>query len=51
MAKSREGGEKNLKILEQALKLRYELAQLHGQPDFANLRVQAAHGADACRRL
>ena len=36
MAKSREGGEKNLKILEQALQLRYELAQLHGQPDFAS---------------
>jgi thimet oligopeptidase len=35
LAKSREGGEKNLKILEQALQLRYELAQLHGQPDYA----------------
>ncbi|HTN49116.1 MAG TPA: M3 family metallopeptidase [Burkholderiaceae bacterium] len=35
LAKSREGGQKNLKILEQALQLRYELAQLHGQPDYA----------------
>ncbi|HQR22684.1 MAG TPA: M3 family metallopeptidase, partial [Burkholderiaceae bacterium] len=35
LAKNREGGEQNLKILEQALALRYELAQLHGQPDFA----------------
>jgi thimet oligopeptidase len=35
MAKNTEGGEPNLKILEQALKLRHELAQLHGQPDYA----------------
>ena len=40
MAKSREGGEKNLKILEQALQLRYELAQLHGQPDFASYALK-----------
>jgi len=40
MAKSREGGEKNLKILEQALALRYELAQLHGQPDFATYALK-----------
>jgi thimet oligopeptidase len=40
MAKSREGGEKNLKILEQALTLRYELAQLHGQPDFASYALK-----------
>jgi len=35
MAKNREGGEPSLKILEQALALRHELAQLHGQPDYA----------------
>jgi thimet oligopeptidase len=40
MAKYRQGGEKNLKILEQALKLRYELAQLHGQPDFATYTLK-----------
>ncbi|HQR77746.1 MAG TPA: M3 family metallopeptidase, partial [Burkholderiaceae bacterium] len=40
MAKNREGGEKNLKILEQALKLRFELAQLHGQPDFATYTLK-----------
>jgi len=40
MAKNREGGEQNLKILEQALKLRYELAQLHGQPDFATYALK-----------
>jgi thimet oligopeptidase len=40
MAKNREGGEKNLKILEQALALRYELAQLHGQPDFATYALK-----------
>ena len=42
MAKSREGGEKNLKILflEQALALRYELPQLHGQPDFATYALK-----------
>ena len=40
MAKNREGGEKNLKILEQALALRYELAQLHGQPDFATYTLK-----------
>lgn len=40
LAKSREGGEKNLKILEQALTLRYELARLHGQPDFASYALK-----------
>jgi thimet oligopeptidase len=40
IAKNREGGEKNLQILEQALKLRYELAQLHGQPDFATYALK-----------
>jgi thimet oligopeptidase len=40
MAKNREGGEQNLKILEQALKLRFELAQLHGQPDFATYALK-----------
>ena len=35
MAKNREGGEQNLALLDRALKLRYELAQLHGVPDFA----------------
>jgi thimet oligopeptidase len=40
MAKYREGGEKNLRILEQALKLRYELAQLHGQPDFSTYTLK-----------
>lgn len=40
MAKNREGGEKNLQILEQALALRFELAQLHGAPDFATYALK-----------
>ncbi len=40
MAKNRQGGEQNLKILEQALALRYELAGLHGQPDFATYTLK-----------
>src|SRR4029453_6619560 len=35
MAKNREGGEQNLALLDRTLKLRYELAQLHGLPDYA----------------
>ena len=35
LAKNREGGEQNLALLDRALKLRYELAQLHGMPDYA----------------
>ena len=40
MAKSREGGEQNLQLLDRALKLRYELAQLHGMPDFATYAIK-----------
>ena len=40
MAKNREGGEQNLLLLDRALKLRYELAQLHGMPDFATYAVK-----------
>jgi thimet oligopeptidase len=35
LAKNREGGQQNLDLLSRALKLRHELARLHGQPDFA----------------
>lgn len=40
MAKNREGGEQNLPLLDRALKLRYELAQLHGMPDFATYALK-----------
>ena len=40
LAKNREGGEQNLVLLDRALKLRYELAQLHGMPDFATYAVK-----------
>ncbi|MGH6610974.1 MAG: M3 family metallopeptidase, partial [Burkholderiaceae bacterium] len=40
MAKNREGGEQNLTLLDRALKLRYELAQLHGVPDFATYALK-----------
>ncbi len=40
MAKNSEGGEENLKLLERVTQLRYELAQLHGQPDFATLQLK-----------
>lgn len=40
MAKNREGGEQNLVLLDRALKLRYELAQLHSVPDFATYAVK-----------
>lgn len=40
MAKNREGGEQNLPLLDRALKLRYELAQLHGMPDFAAYTIK-----------
>jgi thimet oligopeptidase len=40
LAKNREGGEQNLALLDRALKLRYELAQLHGMPDFATYAVK-----------
>ena len=32
-----QGGEANLQRLDRALKLRHELAQLHGQPDYASM--------------
>ena len=40
MAKNREGGEQNLALLDRALKLRYELAQLHGMPDYATYAIK-----------
>ncbi|MBA2546874.1 MAG: Zn-dependent oligopeptidase, partial [Burkholderiaceae bacterium] len=40
LAKNREGGEQNLVLLDRALKLRYELAQLHGVPDFATYAIK-----------
>ena len=40
MAKNREGGEQNLALLDRALKLRYELAQLHGMPDYATYALK-----------
>ncbi len=40
MAKNREGGEQNLPLLDRALKLRYELAQLHGMPDYATYALK-----------
>ncbi len=40
MAKNREGGEQNLLLLDRALKLRQELAQLHGVPDFATYAIK-----------
>ena len=40
MAKNREGGEQNLPLLDRALKLRYELAQLHGMSDFATYTLK-----------
>ncbi len=39
-AKYRKGGEQNLQLLDRALKLRYELAQLHGVPDFATYALK-----------
>ncbi len=35
LSKQREGGMPNIELLDRALKLRYELAQLHGLPDYA----------------
>ncbi len=40
LAKNREGGEQNLALLDRVLKLRYELAQLHGAPDFATYALK-----------
>ncbi len=40
IAKNREGGEQNLALLDRALKLRHELALLHGVPDFATYAVK-----------
>ncbi|MBC8119858.1 MAG: hypothetical protein H7X75_09825 [Burkholderiaceae bacterium] len=40
MANNRKGGEQNLVLLESALKLRYELAQLHGVPDYATYAIK-----------
>ena len=39
-AKNRQGGEQNLQLLDSALKLRYELAQLHGMPDYASYALK-----------
>lgn len=40
LAKQNEGGEQNLRLMERVMQLRYELAQLHGQPDFATLQLK-----------
>lgn len=40
LAKQNEGGEQNLKLMERVIQLRYELAQLHGLPDFATLQLK-----------
>ena len=40
LAKQREGGMPNLELLNGALKLRYELAQLHGAPDYATYAIK-----------
>ena len=40
LAKNREGGEQNLALLDRVLKLRYELAQLHGMPDYATFALK-----------
>jgi len=40
MAKNRAGGDQNLVLLDRALKLRHELAQLHGVPDFATYAIK-----------
>ena len=40
LTKNREGGEQNLALLDRALKLRHELALLHGVPDYATYAVK-----------
>ena len=40
LANTRKGGEQNLALLDRALKLRYELAQLHGVPDYATYALK-----------
>jgi thimet oligopeptidase len=40
LAKQREGGTANIALLDRALGLRYELAQLHGEPDFATYALK-----------
>jgi thimet oligopeptidase len=40
LAKQREGGAANIELLDRALGLRYELAQLHGEPDFATYALK-----------
>ena len=40
MAFQNRGGQPNLERLDRALKLRYEMAQLHGQPDYASLALR-----------
>jgi thimet oligopeptidase len=40
LAKSQEGGQRNLDILKRVIALRYELAQLHGAPDFATFQLK-----------
>jgi len=40
LAKQSEGGEQNLKLMERVMQLRHELAQLHGQPDYATLQLK-----------
>jgi thimet oligopeptidase len=40
MAFQNRGGQPNLERLDRALKLRYEMARLHGQPDYASLALR-----------
>ena len=40
LAKQREGGPPNIALLDRALALRHELAQLHGDPDFATYTLK-----------
>jgi thimet oligopeptidase len=46
LAKSQEGGQRNLAILKRAIELRYELAQLHGAPDFATFQLKRRMAAN-----
>ena len=40
LAKQRQGGKANIELLDRALKLRHELAQLHGNADFATYTLK-----------
>jgi thimet oligopeptidase len=40
LAKQREGGMPNIELLNRTLKLRHELAQLHGAPDYASYALK-----------